>query len=109
MTNSVGAQYKLAVVRHEAAIQYLETASHWNSLKETLLPIFRRPAVVKACLRKAGAAHRLDDIGCSRESFCEAVRNAPCIRERFTSLDLGYVTGLLPGAIEEIVDEWLLA
>jgi hypothetical protein len=35
------------------------------------------------------------------------VRHCGAMRERFTSIDLGWLTGVLPGAAEEIVDEWL--
>jgi hypothetical protein len=35
------------------------------------------------------------------------VCNAASIRERFTSLSLGFAAGLLPSAIDEIIDEWL--
>jgi hypothetical protein len=37
-----------------------------------------------------------------------AVRHCGAIRGRFTSIDLGLVTGVLPDAAPQIVDEWLV-
>ena len=70
-----------------------------------MLPSARQ---VKDVLVQAGAAHRVADIGIDRERFLWAVRNCAQIRERFTSIDLGWVTGVLPDAAEEIVDQYLI-
>jgi hypothetical protein len=70
--------------------------------------MLRQPAAIKECLRKAGAAHRIQDIGCGRERFLTAVTNGAGIRARFTSIDLFFALGLLPDAAEETAEEWLL-
>ncbi|MBL7077294.1 MAG: iron-containing alcohol dehydrogenase [Kiritimatiellae bacterium] len=106
--DSVRKQHDLAVTRMDAAIDALRKPGAWDTLRSNLKSRLRSPSVIKHCLALAGGAHRLDDIGCTREAFGHAVRNAASIRERFTSIDLGVATGLLPAAIDEIVDEWLM-
>jgi hypothetical protein len=65
-------------------------------------------AWVKDVLVQAGAAHRIADLGIDRERFLWAVRNGAQIRERFTSLDLGWAAGVLPDAADEIVEQYLV-
>jgi glycerol-1-phosphate dehydrogenase [NAD(P)+] len=90
-----------------AARAALASPGRWNALRGELAPILRSPGRIKECLSRSGAAHRLADIGCTRERFVTAVRHCGAIRGRFTSIDLGWSAGLLPGAAEEIVDAWL--
>jgi hypothetical protein len=97
-----------ARAKAEAVASWLGRRGRWDLLVQTVRPVLRRPGAIKSCLRRAGAAHRLEDIGVERERFCEAVLQAPAMRARFTSLDLGFLVSALPGAIEEIVDTWLV-
>ncbi len=80
----------------------------WSRLRAALLPLARPASAIKQCLRDAGAAHRLADIGCPRERFLDAVAHAHQIRARYTVLDLARAVGVLPGAAEEIVDAYLI-
>ena len=100
-------QHDLAATRMGAAVAILRRPGAWDELRSNLRPCLRSPAVFKRCLASAGGAHRLGDIGSTREDFFQAVCNAASIRERFTSLSLGLAAGLLPAAIDEIIDEWL--
>jgi hypothetical protein len=59
-------------------------------------------------LQQAGAAHRIEDIGIDRDRFLWAVLNGAQMRERFTSLDLAWATGVLPDAADEIIDTYLV-
>lgn len=90
------------------AVRSLLQGAAWSRLRETLGPLVPAPAQVKGTLARAGAAHRLDDIGCDRERFLWAALNAAQMRERFTSLDLAWATGVLPSAADEIIDAWLM-
>jgi len=90
-----------------AARAALSAPGRWAALRAELSPILRSPGAIQECLSRSGAAHRIDDIGCTRERFLAAVRHCGAIRGRFTSIDLGWLTGVLPGAAEEIVDTWL--
>ena len=91
----------------EAACRALAAPGCWEGIASDVRPILRSPAKIKECLASAGAAHRLVDIGVSRERFLTAVAHSGAIRGRFTSIDLGLVTGVPPDASEAIVDEWL--
>ncbi|MBW2526653.1 MAG: iron-containing alcohol dehydrogenase [Deltaproteobacteria bacterium] len=92
----------------QAACTKLAAGDRWDGLRAALSPILRQPGDIHRCLREAGAAAKLDDIGCSRERFVRAILHAGAMRRRFTSLDLAYAVGVLPTAAEELVDEWLL-
>jgi glycerol-1-phosphate dehydrogenase [NAD(P)+] len=85
----------------------LSEPGRWSTIKERLTPALRDPARIKRCLERSGAAHRLEDIGCSRERFLMAVHNCSAMRERFTSIDLARAAGLLPACAEELIDTWL--
>ena len=89
------------------AVSRLSEPGMWDRLRERLANYVKGPAGIKDCLRRAGAAHTLQDIGCSRERFVGAVGCCGAIRARFTSIDLGHITGVLPRATEDIIDEWL--
>jgi len=107
LAGAVRREHDKAAVRAAAAAAALSRPGQWDAVRTRLAPVLRDPAAIKDCLRRAGAAHRPEDIGISMQAFCAAVRHAVSIRERFTSLSLGLVTGVLPGAIEDIAEEWL--
>ena len=80
----------------------------WDNLRAELKPMTRPAAAIKQCLRAAGAAHRLEDIGCTRDRFLAATHHAHQMRERYTIIDLARAVGVLPGAAGDIVDEYLI-
>ncbi|MBI4861461.1 MAG: iron-containing alcohol dehydrogenase [Candidatus Riflebacteria bacterium] len=92
--------------RLEAAPQHLGENDRWDSLRSELAPMVRRAGQVASCLKRAGAACRVADLGLSRERVLTAFVNAHTIRDRFTILDLAWLAGLMPGAAREIVEEW---
>jgi glycerol-1-phosphate dehydrogenase [NAD(P)+] len=107
IADAVAAEHARKRASAEAARAALEKPGAWAALRAELRPILRSPERIKGCLARSGAAHRIADIGCTRERFLAAVRHCGAIRARFTSIDLGWLAGLLPGAAEEIVDAWL--
>jgi glycerol-1-phosphate dehydrogenase [NAD(P)+] len=107
LADAVAAEHGKKRSRVEAARAALAAPGTWTALRAEILPMLRSPGRIKDCLARAGAAHRTADLGCTRERFLTAVRHCGAMRERFTSIDLGWLTGVLPGAAEEIVDEWL--
>jgi len=109
IADAVSAEHARKVASAAAVRTALGTPGRWSALRAELAPILRSPGQIKECLARSGAAHRLADIGCSRERFLTAVRHCGAIRGRFTSIDLGWATGVLPGVAEEIVDRWLVA
>jgi glycerol-1-phosphate dehydrogenase [NAD(P)+] len=63
---------------------------------------------IKNCLASAQAAHCISHIGCSRERFKQAVLHSHQMRERYTVIDLARNTGILPGAVDDIIDQYLI-
>ena len=108
IADAVAAHHQKQSARMAAACERLEQGDTWQRVREALKPMLPRAAWVKDVLVKAGAAHRVADLGIDRERFLWAVKNGAQIRERFTSLDLGWALGVLPDAAEEIVDEYLM-
>jgi glycerol-1-phosphate dehydrogenase [NAD(P)+] len=102
----VEGQYAQKIERLQQTAEILVQGDAWDRWREAVTPYLRTPAQLRDCLARAGAAFRAEHIGCSRERLLCAVRHAHEIRSRFTILDLAYLVGVLPGAIEEIVDEW---
>ncbi len=80
----------------------------WTAIRDAIEPTMRSPHRIKQCLAEANAAHRVQDIGCSRDRFLGAVRSCAWMRGRFTSIDLALCAGVLPDAAEEIVDRFLM-
>ena len=79
----------------------------WEAIGAELRAQLRQPAAIKSCLARAGAAHRFADLGIGRDRFLEALLHAGGMRGRFTSLDLAWVTGVLPDQAAAVVDEWV--
>lgn len=90
-----------------AAQRFTEDPGLWDKLRAELKPMTRPAADIKRCLKMAGAAHRIEDIGCTRERFLDAALHSHQMRERYTIIDLSRAAGILPAAAGEIVDEYL--
>jgi glycerol-1-phosphate dehydrogenase [NAD(P)+] len=108
IADAVGAHHEKQSVRLSAACERLQQGDTWSRVRAALRPMVPSAAFVKGVLATAGAAHRISDLGITRERFVWAVLNGAQIRERFTSLDLGWAAGVLPAAVDEIVEEHLL-
>ena len=90
-----------------AAVERLSRPGAWDALRAELAPMTRRAAQIKDCLRRAGAAHRISDLGCPKDRFLQAILHAHQMRERYTISALARAAGVLPGAAGEIVEEFL--
>lgn len=104
---AVRVEWEKKKVKVREACAALSQPGRWNAVRGELAKVVKEPAAIKDCLRRAGAAHRWSDLGCTREGFLTAVNQCASMRARFTSIDLAWVTGVLPGAAEEIVAQWL--
>jgi glycerol-1-phosphate dehydrogenase [NAD(P)+] len=94
-------------LRAVQAVERLREGGVWDEIR-TLISAHAIPAArIKACLREAGAAHRVGDIDCTREQFSAAVLRSHQIRARYTVLDLARATGILPAAVDAILDDYL--
>jgi glycerol-1-phosphate dehydrogenase [NAD(P)+] len=106
IAREVRPEYEAKQPRLRAAGQMLSEGSAWDDLRADLATMTRPPGRTRDCLRAAGAACRLEDIGCPRDRLLGAFRHAHEIRSRFTILDLANLAGLMPAAAGEIVEEW---
>ncbi len=79
----------------------------WPRLRRIITDNHVAPAEIKQCLAAAGAAHRVEDIGCTRAHFMEAAVRCHQLRERYTVIDLARAAGILPAAAAEIANEFL--
>ena len=104
--DEVESHHAQKVARLQKAVEVLSQGNTWDRLREEVQPFLRSPDQIRDVLKRAGAAYRADDIGCSRERLLRAVLHAHEIRSRFTVIDLARLMGLLPRAAAEIVEEW---
>ena len=91
----------------ETVRQKMVSARAWDALRTSLATVAKPPSVVRDWLCRAGGAVTAEDIGCSRPALREALLHMHEIRKRFTVVDLAWMAGVLPGAVDEIIDEWL--
>jgi glycerol dehydrogenase-like iron-containing ADH family enzyme len=89
-----------------AAKKTLAQPGVWARIRADLLPMLRPPERVRDCLERANAAHRIEDLGLPRARYRAALAHAHEIRSRFTVLDLAYLLGLMPDAIDDLLDRW---
>ncbi|MBD3391897.1 MAG: iron-containing alcohol dehydrogenase [Chitinivibrionales bacterium] len=99
-------QYVQKTARLEQARELIGRQDMWNRIREEARVFLRAPEVIQRCLREAGGAYRAEHIGCTRDRLRRALLHAHEIRSRFTVLDLAYLTGVLPDAAGEVVEEW---
>jgi len=104
--DEVETHYAQKVERLRKAVEVLSPGDSWDRLREEVKPFLRSPERTCNCLKRAGAAYRAEDLGCSRERLLRAVLHLHEIRSRFTVIDLARLVGILPQAAAEIVEEW---
>jgi glycerol-1-phosphate dehydrogenase [NAD(P)+] len=107
IADSVATHHAKQTLRMQAAAARLAEPGQWDQLRALVATGVPRAAWLKDKLQRAGAAHRIEHLGIERERFRWAVLNCAQMRERFTSIDLGWVSGVLPGAVDEILDTYL--
>ena len=77
----------------------------WSEIRDGLasrgLPT---PAEVRAPLLACGAPNTLAELGDTRDNTARVFRLARDIRDRITVLDVAFEIGLLPGAIDDVLD-----
>lgn len=106
LADNVAAEYAKKASRLTLAAEKLSQAGAWDHLRRSVSPMLRRPETIRDCLKHAGAACTARQLGLGRERLLAALAHAHEIRSRFTILDLACLTGVLPGALEELVNNW---
>jgi glycerol-1-phosphate dehydrogenase [NAD(P)+] len=99
-------EYSAKAERLRQAAKKLAQPGEWDRIRADLAPLTRTPGTVQGCLSRAGAAARAADIGISKKQLLDVLLHAHEIRSRFTILDLAGLTGVMPKAAQEIVEEW---
>lgn len=90
------------------AIEQLKKPKCWDKLRASAAKSVRTPSEIRNCLKAAGAACRIEDIGCDRKRFLEAALNCHQMRERYTVIDLARAVGIMPKAADEIIEQYLV-
>lgn len=104
---AVTEQYESKKQRWGPIRQKIAQRDGWDRLRATLAAEVKSPETIRTWLRRAGAAARPADIGCSRERVRSAILHMHEIRKRFTIVDLAWLAGVLPGSADDLIDQWL--
>lgn len=107
LAGNVRQEYEKKIPMLRTICEKLADGKTWGEFLAAARQQVRSPAQIKNCLKTAGAAHILADIGCSRERLLAAALHMHQIRKRPTIIDLAWILGILPGAADEIIDHWL--
>jgi len=105
--DSVREQYMAKQPVLERMAAKMKDRGTWEEFRRRCGPLVRRPQQIKDCLQKAGAAHVAGDLGCSRDRVRTAMLHMHEIRKRPTVVDLAWLLGILPDAVDDIFDHWL--
>ena len=106
IAHEVEAEYVEKIPRLGAAREKLSKGGEWDRLRQALGAMVRPPERTRDCLAAAGGAYRAEHIGCPPDRLLAALTHAHEIRSRFTVLDLARLTGVLPAAAQEILEQW---
>ena len=106
LAGAVAQQYVDKLPRLAQAARKLAAGRTWDMLRTSLAPLLRPPEQIRECLQQAGGAWRGEHLGCDRDRLRAAMVHAHAIRSRFTILDLAILTGIMPAAADEIVEQW---
>jgi glycerol-1-phosphate dehydrogenase [NAD(P)+] len=109
LAGSVKIEHDKKVASADKARRALAEPGRWDAVRAEIAATLPPPEVIKHCLREAGGAHRVADLGISRERYLDALVHCGAIRGRFTSIDLAWSLGILPARGPELVDRWVLA
>jgi len=104
LTPAVAAQYgaKQAGLRGIAAA--MKDTQRWSAVRAMIKTAVPRPEKIAGMLKAAGAASCLADIGVCRARAREALLHMHEIRARATIVDVAWLAGVLPGAVDEVLD-----
>jgi len=107
LSGNVLQEYEQKTPMVRTICEKLANGKTWDSFLAAARQQVRSPAQIKNCLKTAGAAHTFSGIGCSRGRILAAALHMHEIRKRPTIIDLAWILGIMPGAAEEIIDNWL--
>ena len=108
MADAVAEQYSAKLDKYYQLADVIQQEAEWRTLLSDLKPYTIPPTTVADRLHRAGAARYLTHINCSRARAKKALLHMHQIRSRCTIVDLAWLTGILPNAADEIIDQWLV-
>jgi glycerol-1-phosphate dehydrogenase [NAD(P)+] len=79
----------------------------WDQLRAKVAAEVKPPETIHSWLARAGGATAPADIGCSRGRIRAAILHMHEIRKRLTIIDLAWLAGVMPAAVDDIIDQWL--
>lgn len=112
LSPAIEKEYLKKLPKVDLAKQKLSQAGNWDKLRDRIKTNLVPARKLKNCLAQAGAAHRYQDIRYNGRAvdqgfFVEIVKHANQMRDKFSILDLAFMTGYLPDGIESLVKEWV--
>ncbi len=108
LIESVKEQYTSKQDSIRTAAEKIAQPQFWQQLKTELQPVVKTPTAIKNLLSRAGAAACIKDLDFSPQRIKQALLHMHEIRKRFTVVDLAWLTGVLPAAVDGIIDMYLL-
>jgi len=107
-------EYKQKLPRVAMAERAFVDKTMWQELRNKIGPDLVSAGRLKNCLKMAGGAHQVAHIRqngkpLTLKQFLQVVLAANQMRQRFTILDVAIMLGVLPGDLENLVSEWLMA
>jgi glycerol-1-phosphate dehydrogenase [NAD(P)+] len=107
VASAVRKQYEAKRQRLEPIRQKIGQSGVWDRLRPKVAAEVKPAKTILTWLSRAGGATSLADIGCSRRRIRSAILHMHEIRTRFTIIDLAWLVGVMPAAVDDIIDEWL--
>lgn len=107
LADSVGEQYNQKLPDLKTMRDKLSDNDNWRELLNRVKDKVRSPKEIRDCLHRAGAAYRIEDIGCSKSRMRDAVMHMHEIRKRCTVVDLAWVVGILPNEADSLIEQVL--
>ncbi len=107
IADAVAEQFAAKRSAYEMAARRISDKRVWNELRSRVSPVVKSPAQVKQWLDAVGGASCAADIGRTPDELKAAVLHMHEIRKRFTIVDLAWLLGIMPGAADEIIEQWL--
>jgi len=107
VVEAVAKQYEAKRAHLEQARRRIAEQKTWEQLRVRLAAQVKPAERIRNWLRQAGGATSFAHVGCSRQRLRAAIMHMHEIRRRFTVVDLAWLVGVLPGAVDDLIDEWL--
>ncbi|MDI6449594.1 iron-containing alcohol dehydrogenase [Anaerobaca lacustris] len=107
VAEAVARQYEAKRAGLDAVRRHLAERNTWDRLRAELAERSRRPQEIRGWLERAGGATCAAHIGCSTQQLRDAALHMHEIRKRFTVVDLAWMMGVLPDALDDIIAQWL--